>query len=76
MKRVDTLRPRDEAEDLRRRYDELTAITARLIKECWRLQADNEDLRASAKLWISMYEQQLERANFLDEQLHQGPRRG
>lgn len=75
LKRVETLREREEMEHLSRRYHELTTIAARMIEECWRLQTDNEDLRASAKIWIRMYEQQVERTNALEQQLIEGPRR-
>ncbi|CAN5651438.1 hypothetical protein BH23ACI1_BH23ACI1_19910 [soil metagenome] len=60
---------------LSRQYAELLDIAARLIKECSRLQADNDDLRASARLWMRMHEQQVERANSFEHQLLEGARR-
>jgi hypothetical protein len=67
-RQVSLLRRRDEVETLRKRYSEVTSLAARLIEECRRLRADNEDLRGSAEIWIGMYERQLERANTLEEQ--------
>lgn len=66
----------DELQNLTRRYDELTTIAVQLIEECSRLRAENDDLRASAEIWIKMYEHQVDRANSFEQQLHAGPRRG
>lgn len=66
----------DELQQLTRRYDELTSIAVQLVEECARLRAENDDLRASAELWIRMYEHQVERAKSFEEQLLGGPRRG
>jgi hypothetical protein len=43
--------------------DRLAAENARLHREMERLQQDNCDLRASAEIWIRLYEKQLSRAN-------------
>ena len=61
-------RRRDNVENLRERYSELTALAARLIDECRRLRSDNDDLRGSAEIWIEMYERQLARANALEKE--------
>ena len=66
----------NELQQLTRRYDELTAIAVQLVEECARLRTENDDLRASAELWIRMYENQIERAKSFEEQLLGGPRRG
>lgn len=65
--RVSLLRRRESQETLRQRYSEVTQLAARLIEECRRLRSDNDDLRASAEIWIRLYERQLERANGLEE---------
>jgi len=44
--------------------DLLAGENARLRREIDRLQQENDDLRASAEIWIRMYERQLTRANF------------
>jgi hypothetical protein len=75
MKRAEARREREETEHLSKRYAELTAIAARLLEECGRLRADNEDLRASAEIWIRMYEQQVERVKALERKLLEEPRR-
>lgn len=54
---------------LRKRYSEVTGLAARLIDECRRLRAENDDLRASAEIWIRWYERQLARANRLEQLL-------
>ena len=59
----------DTIRQLRQRYSELTALAARLVDECRRLRADNDDLRGSAEIWIRLYERQLDRANDLETSL-------
>lgn len=66
QRRVGPVRQRDTVQNLRQRYSELTALASRLIDECRRLRADNDDLRGSAEIWIRLYERQLERANALE----------
>jgi hypothetical protein len=43
--------------------ERLVAENARLYREIERLKEENGDLRASAEIWIRMYENQLTRAN-------------
>lgn len=76
LRRVERAPATDELQQLNRRYDELTSIAVQLVEECARLRAENDDLRASADIWIRMYEHQIDRANCLEEQLFGGPRRG
>jgi len=64
---------RDDAENLKKRYSELTSLAARLIEECRRLRSDNDDLRGSSEIWIRMYERQLERANALEMEARAKP---
>ena len=66
----------DELQQLTRRYDELTSIAVQLVEECARLRTENDDLRASAEIWIRMYEHQVERAKCFEQQLLGDPRRG
>jgi hypothetical protein len=52
-----------ESDCLRRDRERLADETVRLSTEIARLADENEDLRASAELWIWLYEIQLARAN-------------
>jgi chromosome segregation ATPase len=52
-----------ESDRLRRERERLAAKSVQLTEEVSRLKAENEDLRASAELWIWLYENQLDRAN-------------
>jgi len=52
-----------------KRYLDLTALAASLFDECRRLRVENDDLRASAAIWIRLYEQQLGRVKALEQQL-------
>jgi regulator of replication initiation timing len=76
MERIERPSASEELQGLNRRYDELTAIAVQLVEECARLRAENDDLRASAEIWIKMYEHQADRAASFEEQLLGGPRRG
>jgi hypothetical protein len=76
VERIERPSASEELQGLNRRYDELTAIAVQLVEECARLRAENDDLRASAEIWIKMYEHQVERASSFEEQLLGGPRRG
>ncbi len=78
MTSLGRVREPDVAEKLgerAKRYVDLTAFAASLFDECRRLKAENEDLHASAAIWIRLYEQQLERAKALEQQLHPTPNR-
>jgi hypothetical protein len=74
QRRIPALRSRDTVQNLRQRYSELTALAARLVDECRRLRADNDDLRGSAEIWIRLYERQLERANALEAASQDAPK--
>lgn len=76
VERIERPSASEELRNLNRRYDELTAIAVQLVEECARLRTENDDLRASAEIWIKMYEHQVERAASFEEQLLTGPRRG
>jgi hypothetical protein len=52
-----------ESDRLRRDRERLAGESVRLNGELARLAEENEDLRASAELWIWLYETQLARAN-------------
>ncbi len=52
-----------ESDRLRRDRERLAGESVRLNTELARLADENEDLRASAELWIWLYEHQLARAN-------------
>jgi len=52
-----------ESDRLRRERERLAGDSVRLNSEIERLTEENEDLRASAELWIWLYETQLARAN-------------
>jgi hypothetical protein len=52
-----------ESDGLRRERERLAHESVRLSTELGRLRDENEDLRASAELWIWLYEVQLARAN-------------
>lgn len=52
-----------ESDRLRRERERLAGESVRLSTELARLRDENEDLRASAELWIWLYEVQLARAN-------------
>jgi hypothetical protein len=54
---------------LRRECEDVGAETARLGTEIERLRQENAALRASAEIWIRMYESQLARANRASELL-------
>jgi hypothetical protein len=58
-----------ESDRLRRERERLAEECVRLNTEIARLADDNEDLRASAELWIWLYEMQLARANAAIRQL-------
>jgi hypothetical protein len=57
---------------LRRACEDFGAENARLGTDIERLRQENEALRASAEIWIRMYEKQLARANRASEMLAQG----
>jgi hypothetical protein len=48
---------------LRQEKEQLSGESVRLSTELARLKDENDDLRASAELWIWLYEVQLARAN-------------
>jgi hypothetical protein len=52
-----------ESDRLRRQRERLAGESVRLSTEVARLRDENEDLRASAELWIWLYQVQLARAN-------------
>jgi hypothetical protein len=52
-----------ESDLLRRERERLAKELVRLNTEVVRLTGENDDLRASAELWIWLYESQLARAN-------------
>lgn len=69
LRKPPVVRQGDTIQQLRKRYSEVTALAARLVEECRRLRADNDDLRGSAEIWIRLYERQLDRANGLETSL-------
>jgi hypothetical protein len=52
-----------ESDVLRHEKERLAEESVRLNTEIARLTSENDDLRASAELWIWLYETQLARAN-------------
>jgi hypothetical protein len=52
-----------ETDRLNRECEDLSAKNGRLTTEVERLREENQALRASAEIWIRMYENQLSRAN-------------
>lgn len=58
-----------ESDRLRRERERLAKESVRLNAEIARLTVENEDLRASAELWIWLYGVQLARANAATREL-------